>query len=68
MLGYSATAVSSTIVLDENELANAGWFTVDELSQFGEWADEGEGLKLPRKDSIARFLIDSWIAKQNGIS
>ena len=68
MLGYVATAVSSSIVLDRQELANADWFSVDELSRFGEWADEGQGLKLPRKDSIARFLIDSWVAKQQRVS
>ena len=65
MLGFVARAVSSDIVLDTQELANAAWFSVDELSQFGEWADDGDGLKLPRIDSIARFLIDSWIAEQN---
>ncbi len=64
MLGYVATAVSSNIVLDQQELANAGWFNADELSHFGEWTDDSEGLKLPRKDSIARYLIDSWVAKQ----
>jgi len=62
MLGFVARAVSSDIVLDNQELANAGWFSADELSQFGEWADDGDGLKLPRIDSIARYLIDSWVA------
>lgn len=65
MLGFVARAVSSDIVLDNQELANAGWFSADELSQFGEWADDGDGLKLPRIDSIARYLIDSWVAEQN---
>ena len=65
MLGFVASAVSSDIVLDQHELANAGWFSADDLSGFGEWADEGGGFKLPRKDSIARYLIDSWIAKQH---
>ena len=64
MLGYFATAVSSTIVLDQQELANADWFSAEEIAHFGEWADDSDGLKLPRKDSIARFLIDSWVAKQ----
>jgi len=64
MLGFVASAVSSELVLDPQELANAGWFSADDLSGFGEWADDDEGFKLPRKDSIARYLIDGWIAKQ----
>lgn len=64
MLGFVATAVSDEIILDEQELANAAWFTAEELTQFGEWADGGEGFKLPRTDSIARYLIDCWIADQ----
>ena len=65
MLGFVASAVSSEIVLDEEELANAGWFSAAEIAKFGEWADDGDGLKLPRVDSIARYLIDSWVANQN---
>lgn len=64
MLGFVATAVNADIILDKQELANAGWFSAEELSGFGEWADQGDGYKLPRSDSIARHLIDSWIAKQ----
>jgi len=64
MLGFVAHALSTDIVLDNQELANAGWFSAEEISQFGEWADDGDGLKLPRIDSIARHLIDSWVAKQ----
>lgn len=64
MLGFNATAVSDEIVLDKEELANAGWFSADELTEFGEWADNSDGFKLPRVDSIARHLIDSWVAEQ----
>lgn len=64
MLGFTATAVNDEIVLDKEELANADWFSADELKDFGEWADSGDGFKLPRVDSIARLLIDSWVAEQ----
>nr|CAA6823159.1 MAG: NADH pyrophosphatase (EC [uncultured Thiotrichaceae bacterium] len=61
MLGFIAEATSSEITLDTHELAEAAWFSEDELRAFGEWGDEGDHYKLPRKDSIARFLIDHWL-------
>jgi len=61
MLGFISTAVSSTIEVDQDELEQASWFTREELKTFKNWGDESEGLKLPRKDSISRFLIDYWI-------
>jgi len=61
MLGFISTAVSSTIEVDQDELEQAKWFTREELKTFSNWGDEDDGLKLPRKDSISRFLIDYWI-------
>lgn len=61
MLGFISTAVSSTIEVDQDELEQANWFTRAQLKQFTNWGDESEGFKLPRKDSISRFLIDCWI-------
>ena len=61
MLGFISTAVSSTIEVNQDELEQAKWFTRAELKTFSNWGDEDEGLKLPRKDSISRFLIDYWI-------
>ena len=60
MLGFIATAESEEITIDENELAEARWFTDQEIATFGSWGDESPGPKLPRPDSIARFLIESW--------
>ena len=37
-----------------------------ELATFGNWGDEAYALQLPRPDSIARFLIDRWIAGESG--
>lgn len=61
MLGFQARATSTKIVCDPTELADAQWFTREQLSTFGDWADEGDGYKLPRTDSIARLLINKWI-------
>ena len=61
MLGFEARATTTQIRCDPNELADAQWFTREQLRGFGNWADQSEGYKLPRTDSIARHLIDRWI-------
>lgn len=61
MLGFRARAINTDIQIDEAEIEEAQWFSADELKEFGEWGDGSEGYCLPRRDSIARFLIESWI-------
>lgn len=61
MLGFFAEALESDIVLDPHELAEADWFSREELAEFGEWGDEASEHNLPRHDSISRFLIDEWL-------
>ncbi len=63
MLGYRAQAESTEIVVDREELKEARWFTAEEVRGFGEWGDESAPCALPRKDSIARFLVDSWVSE-----
>ncbi len=63
MLGFEARATTTDIVCDPTELADAQWFTREQLQTFGNWADQSEGYKLPRTDSIARHLIDRWISQ-----
>ncbi|OED39292.1 hypothetical protein AB833_16825 [Chromatiales bacterium (ex Bugula neritina AB1)] len=65
MLGFIATAATSEITLDETEVAEARWFSDKEISTFGNWGDDGDNPKLPRKDSIARYLIDNWCERRN---
>ncbi|GAB4353061.1 MAG: hypothetical protein Kow006_18050 [Gammaproteobacteria bacterium] len=60
MVGFRARALTTRITLDDDELVEAHWFTADEVSEFGEWGDQGTGRKIPRHDSIARHLIESW--------
>jgi NAD+ diphosphatase len=52
MIGFTATYAGGEICLDDNEILEAGWFTVDNLPP------------LPGKISIARKLIDWFIAKR----
>ncbi len=55
MLGFTAQANSSDIVLNDGELEDAQWFTRKELrSGFP---------KLPYRLSIARRLVDNWLQR-----
>jgi len=57
MLGFYAEALSTDIVLQTEELKDARWFTRAEIA-----AHESLGFNLPRRDSIARHLIEDWMA------
>lgn len=63
MLGYRATATATEIQIDEEELADARWFTPEEVARFGEWGADipNDTPRLPRKDSIARWLVETWL-------
>ena len=55
MLGFFAEALSEEIRITDDELAEARWFTRDEL------IDEAEAyVKKPHSVSIARRLIAEW--------
>ena len=57
MLGFTARARSTDIELNDGELEDAQWFTRDDLlSGFP---------KLPFRISIARRLVDHWIAQND---
>ena len=64
MLGFRARALTTEIHLDPDELDDARWFTVAQVRQFGEWGKVAEGEQaMSRKDSIARWLIEDWLAE-----
>jgi NAD+ diphosphatase len=52
MIGFTAAYAGGEIILDDVEIEDAGWFTVDKLPA------------LPGQISIARKLIEWFIAKQ----
>jgi len=58
MLGFYAEAETTDIAVDYNELADARWFERDWLASH---ADD-DTFRLPRRDSIARRLIEDWLA------
>lgn len=59
MLGFFADALSSEISIDEREIADARWFSRDELVAA---ASDGS-IRLPRDISIARRLVNDWYAE-----
>jgi NAD+ diphosphatase len=58
--------VTTEINIDGVEIAEAHWFTPEQIKTFGEWGDGGDGYCLPRRDSIARYLIESWMKDLSG--
>ncbi len=66
MLGFRARAETTGITVDPDELVEARWFTAEEVRAFGEWGDESARHALPRRDSIARYLVDTWVAEVSG--
>jgi NAD+ diphosphatase len=57
MIGFHAEATSEAITIDESELKDAQWFTRAQLRD-----PASLGIQLPRVDSIARRLIEDFLA------
>jgi NAD+ diphosphatase len=70
MLGFIARLDGDPgITLDPVEMADAGWFSRDEIRQAAEWTDTGAEPPPDRRLrgvsprlSISRYLIDEWVA------
>ena len=60
MLGYHAWAKETTIKVDETEIAEANWYSRDELRAA---CASGE-IKLPSSISISRRLIERWYGEE----
>ena len=56
MLGFYAEGLTDEIVIDATELRDARWFSRAELRD-----PAAHGFALPRRDSIARRLIEDWM-------
>jgi NAD+ diphosphatase len=55
MIGFTATYAGGEISLDDKEIEDAGWYTAEKLP------------RIPGKISIARKLIDGFLAKRGSI-
>jgi len=61
MVGFEAIADAVPPTPDAHEIEDARWFSRDDLTRFGEREAPGpDGLFLPSRDSISRFLIERW--------
>jgi NAD+ diphosphatase len=60
MIGCSGIALTRDITLDEHELEDAKWVSREAL--IDAMTGKLQGLNPARKGSIARFLIDHWLA------
>ncbi len=62
MIGFRADSEGGEPDTSTNELEDARWFTAAEVRLFREFGQgRGEELELPRRDSIARLLIEQWL-------
>jgi NAD+ diphosphatase len=57
MLGFYGEALTEEIVLDTTEMRDARWFTREDIANRA-----ALGFSLPPGDSIARRLIEDWLA------
>ena len=72
MLGFIARLDGDpSITLDASEMAEANWFTRDEVARAADWTDEqfeadpSRQLRaIPPHFSISRYLIDRWLARE----
>jgi NAD+ diphosphatase len=61
MLGFDARSDGGEPKVGDGELEDVRWFTLDEVRAAA--ADIGDELRLPPPVSIARFLIERWLAR-----
>ena len=61
MIGCYGEALTETIVLDEDELVDARWFTKDHLRTA--LAGTADDLMEPGRLAIARHLIEKWVSQ-----
>jgi len=57
MLGFYGEGLTEAITIDPEEMIDVRWFSRDEIRNC-----EVHGFALPRVDSIARRLIEDWLA------
>ena len=66
MIGFLAEAESLDFTVNEDELASARWMSREELRP--ENLPKDGSFFMPRRDSIARRLIEEWLGHEAGPS
>ncbi len=59
MIGFWARARGEALQVDTSEIESAAWYSRKSLVH----SPEDESFRLPRRDSIARRLIEDWLAE-----
>jgi len=59
MLGFHAEAKTTAITVDQTELEAARWYEKSWLLAH----QDDESFRLPRRDSIARRLLEDWLKR-----
>jgi NAD+ diphosphatase len=59
MLGFYGQGLTEEIRVDDTELVDVRWFSREQILHH-----EAHGFQLPRPDSIARRLIEDWLAAE----
>ncbi len=63
MIGFEATSLADDVRIDGVEIDAAGWYTRQEVRE----AERSGELRLPSPKSIARQMIDGWLAGRSGL-
>lgn len=66
MFGCVAEAETTVIKIDPNELEDAQWISRAKMEVI--LADKHPRLQAPRKDAIARAILEDWAAGNIGFS
>ena len=62
MLGFRCSALADqTVKVNTEELESARWFSREELKH----SPEDQTFRLPRRDSIARRLLNEWLEEDS---
>ncbi len=64
MIGFVAQAITKEICIDPEEISYARWFNAEQVAEFSDWGADDDNIQIPRKESIARHLIELWQARQ----
>ncbi len=59
MLGFYGEGLTEEIRVDDTELVDVRWFSREQIRDH-----DAHGFQLPRPDSIARRLIEDWLAAE----
>ena len=59
MLGFTAEAINENILIDNNEIEHAAWFSREEIKE----KLMNNTIKMPMKISIAFKLVSQWFDK-----